>query len=202
MSLMSYNSSEDGAQTPETVTESLKSIHLNNRETVENAGEKIQKVNPVLALPSMFVWCLRCAVLIRIDYPAGHKIEQGILPCKPGESLFFSTVCSNCLELQYAGTENRYNSLASRSQLIDRNEEAVYISPQCVEQCRAFEKARSLTQILCEYLIESIYGSSMLYHASIKKIYNLCDAKCRLRTVVTDQRRTEDYENFMVAGFM
>ncbi|RKF66744.1 hypothetical protein GcM3_112020 [Golovinomyces cichoracearum] len=199
---MSHSSSEDGAQTPETVTESLKIIHLNDRETVDCAGETNQKVKPVLALPSMFVWCLRCAVLIRIDYPVGHRIEEGILPCKPGESIFFSTVCSNCLELQDAGTEDSYNSLASRSQLIDRTEEAVYISPHCVEQCSAFEKATSLTQILCEYLIEPIYGSTMLYHASIKKIYNLCDAKCRLRTVVTDRRRTEDYENFMVAGFM
>ncbi|RKF82850.1 hypothetical protein GcM3_020035 [Golovinomyces cichoracearum] len=198
---MSHSSSDNGAQTPETVTESLKSIHRNDRETVDCAGETNEKVKPVLALPSMFVWCLRCAVLVRIDYPVGHRIE-GISSCKPGDSLCLGTVCSNCLELQEAAKKDSKIVLAPRSELINNSKVAVYISPDCVAQSSAFEKAKSLTQISCKNKLQQILGGSMLYHAPIKKIYNLCDVKCRLRTVVTDRRRTEDYENFMVAGFM
>ncbi|RKF80277.1 hypothetical protein GcC1_038033 [Golovinomyces cichoracearum] len=198
---MSHSSGEDGLQTPETVIESLKSINLNDRESVDCAGETNQKVKPVLALPSMFVWCLRCAVLVRIDYPVGHRIE-GICSCKPGDSLCLSTVCLNCLELQEAAKKDCKLILESRSELIHISKRAVYISPVCLAQSSAFEKAKSLTQISCKNKLQQKLGGSMLYHAPIKEIYNLCDAKCRLRTVVTDRRRTEDYENFMVAGFI
>ncbi|RKF64070.1 hypothetical protein GcC1_134011 [Golovinomyces cichoracearum] len=199
---MSHGSCEDGLQTPETVTEYLKSIHLNDRESVDCAGDTNLKVKPMLALPSMFVWCLHCAVLVRIDFPIGHRIGKEICSCKAGESLFLSTVCLNCLELQKTGKKDHYNSLASRTKLVDSAHQAVYISPDCVEQSNAFEKAKSLTQISCKSLLTPIYGSHMLYHASIKELFNLCDVKCRLRTVVTDRGRTEDYESFWVAGFM
>ncbi|RKF77581.1 hypothetical protein GcM1_218051 [Golovinomyces cichoracearum] len=198
---MSHSSSEDGAQTPETVTESLKSIHLNDTKTVDCARKTNQKVKLVPALPSMFVWCLCCAVLVRIDYPIHHRIDDEY-PCDSGNSLFLTTVCLNCLELKNASKKDGKNGLASRSQLIDRTQEAVYISPDCVKKCSAFEKATSLTQISCENQFEIIHGINMSSHASIKELNNLCDEECRLRTVVTDQRRTEDYENFMVAGFI
>ncbi|TQS34188.1 hypothetical protein Golomagni_05438 [Golovinomyces magnicellulatus] len=192
---MSHNSSEDGVQTPETVTESIKSLQLNDKKTVDSAEKTTQKVTPALEHPSFFVWCLHCAVLIRIDFPVGHRIEN-IFSVEPGN------VCLNCLELQEKGKKKSQNITEPRSQLLNQIEKEIYISPQCVKQCSAFDKASSLTQnIFCE-LQAFVHGSYMLCHTPIKRLHNLCDDKCMLRTVVTDRSRKENYENFMVAGFM
>ncbi|RKF81777.1 hypothetical protein GcM3_031023 [Golovinomyces cichoracearum] len=200
MSSKSFSSSDDGMKTPNTVTESKDIIQLNKKESEGPTPQTKLMVVPVLEDPSIFVWCLRCAVLVRIDYPAGHRLDS-ICSCKPGNSLFIGTVCLNCVELQEKSNRSNISGVTVRSEIIGSNAE-VYISMKCIPQCSAFKKASSLTQISCIRVYEKMYGSEMLYYASIKRMLNLCDEKAKMRMVVVDQDREENYENFMVAGFM
>ncbi|TQS35454.1 hypothetical protein Golomagni_04127, partial [Golovinomyces magnicellulatus] len=200
MSSKSYSSTDDGVKTPGTLTESEEKIQLNGKKIAGSAPQTISLVEPVLDYPSIFVWCLRCSALIRIDYPVGHRMSE-ITLCSPGDSRFFGTVCLNCIEFEkIIPGKNQFPP--PRSQIMEYPQEQIYLSFDCVGQSNAFDTASYLTQNSCDHISVTEYGRSLMQHIPIKRIHNLCNAKCRLRTVVTDENRTEDYENFLVAGFM
>ncbi|TQS37987.1 hypothetical protein Golomagni_01514 [Golovinomyces magnicellulatus] len=191
MSLKSYSGTDDGVKTPGTLTESEEKIQLNDKNIAGSATQTIPLVEPVLECPRMFVWCLYCAVLICIEHPVGHKLETIILS---------EPVCLNCIVLK--NEKQKTGATLTRSKIIDAVHISTYISMKCLTKCSAFDKASSLTPNLCTLATFSKNGCIMLYQVPINKLHNLCDEKCKLRTVMTIDNREENFENFMVAGFL
>lgn len=187
------DSSCTDVHTPDTVTET---VEVSTPTTTEEARTK----EPILDDPSVFVLCLRCCVLVRIDYPEGHRMEE-IYKSKKGDASFIGTTCLDCIRVDsragFKGcTKTNLDALQSSHNFLGR------ISSKCITSSDMYRKACSLTQGSCRHIRFSEYAKDTFYCASISTLLNLCDSACKLRVVVTESNSKLDYKSYMAGCFM